>query len=136
MTPDLSYLHRIGCTAVNKIPDAKRVKFEKFEAAGVKCRFLGYEGTNFRLWDGEKVIISIQTHESTPSVKSYVDELDCIPVELAKVYEPEIQFPGGSPDEADADQTDVGDNVPDDNSPTLIRDEVSDPQTARNRQPP
>lgn len=45
--PNLSHLHPIGCTAIYKIPDAKRVKSEKFEAAGVKYRFLGYEGTNF-----------------------------------------------------------------------------------------
>lgn len=56
--PNLSHLHPIGCTAIYKIPDAKRVKSEKFEAAGVKYRFLGYEGTNFRLWDNEKVIVS------------------------------------------------------------------------------
>ena len=49
--PDLSHIHPIGCTAVYKIPEAKRIKSEKFEAVGVKCRFLGYEGKNFRLWD-------------------------------------------------------------------------------------
>ena len=43
--------------AIYKIPDAKRVKSEKFEAAGVKCHFVGYEGTNFRLWGNRKLVI-------------------------------------------------------------------------------
>lgn len=95
----------------------KRVRSEKFEAAGVKCRFLGYEGTNFRLWDNEQVIVSSdvefpiekaknfeeqdQKPKSIPFVESQVDELDCISVDPAKAYQPEKRFPGLSLDEVD-----------------------------------
>ncbi len=47
--PDLSHLHPIRFATVYKIPDVKRVNSERFEDAGVKCRFLGYEGTDFLL---------------------------------------------------------------------------------------
>ena len=45
--PNLFHLHLIGFAAVYNIPVIKKVKSEKFEIAGVKCRFLGYEGTMF-----------------------------------------------------------------------------------------
>lgn len=145
--PDLSHLHPIGCAAVYKIPDAKRVKSEKFEAAGVKCCFLGYEVTKFRLWDSEKVIVSSdvdfpiertknleeqdQTPKFIPFVELQVDKLDCISVDPAKAYQPEKRFPGVSLDEVDADHVDIADNIPGilpiSSSPP-IRDYVSDLQ--------
>lgn len=149
--PDLSHRHPIKCAAIYKIPDAKRVKSEKFEAVGAKCRFLGYEGTNFRLWDSEKVIVSsdvefplqrakkFKEQDQTPFVEPQVDELDCISVDLAKAYQPERRFPGVSLDEVDADHVDVADNTPSIlpiSSPPPIRDYVSDPRPVRHRQPP
>ena len=122
---DLSHLHPIGFAVVYKIPDGKRVKSEKFEAAGVNCRFLGYEDTIFRLLDSEKVIVSsdiefpveraknFEKQDRTIFVEPQGEELDCISVDPAKAYQPEIRFFGVSLDEVDANYVDVAHNISD-----------------------
>ncbi len=104
--PDLSQLYPIRCGKVYKIPHAKIVKSEKFEAAGVNCRFLGYKGTNFWLLGNEKVIVSsdvefplkraknFEERDKPTFIEHHGDELDCISVDLAKAYEPEKGFLG------------------------------------------
>ena len=106
------------------IPDAKRVKSEKFEAVGVKCRFLGYGSTNFWLLDSEKVIVSsdyeflvekeknFEERDQPPFVELQVDELDCISVDSAKAYQQEERFPEVSLDKVDVNHIDVADNIP------------------------
>lgn len=42
-------MHSIRSLVVYHIPDAKRVKLEKFKVREVKCYFLGYKRTNYRL---------------------------------------------------------------------------------------
>ena len=111
--PDLSHLHSIEYTAVYKIPDAIRVKSKKFEGAGMKCRFLDYKSTNFRLLDSEKVIVSsdvefpvekaknFEERDLTLFVEPQVDELECILVNSVKAYQQEKRFSGGFLDEVD-----------------------------------
>ncbi len=121
--PHPSHLHPIRFAEVYKISDAKRVHFEKFEAVWVKCRFLGYEGTNFRLLDSEKVIDSsdlefpvekvknFEKQDQTAFVEPQVDERDCILVDSAKAYQPQKRFPKVSLDGIDANHVDVAENI-------------------------
>lgn len=160
-TPDLSRMHPIGSSVVYRIPDAKRVKSEKFEAGGVKCRFLGYEVTNYRLWNGSKVIISSDvafvkertvTKEETTAQHNlpediFGDELDGIPVNIHS-YDPEKRSPGAFMAEVDVNNADVSDISVDYDKeqdvallPIKIptsgpRDLALDPRPTRLRQPP
>lgn len=52
--PDLGNLHIFECLAYHHKEGARR----KLDEKSIKCRFLGYEGTNqYHLWDGNRVLV-------------------------------------------------------------------------------
>ncbi len=75
--PDLSDLHTFGCIAYHHIEGARRKLHDK----SLKCQFLGYEGVSqFRLWNGKKVLISshIQWDEVVTEARWYEEDLSVL----------------------------------------------------------